>query len=59
MTSAVSKSPVQSIQAPHLLTDTDLTSGELQALIATGFQSQECAARLRSKLDRAIDRTTV
>lgn len=34
MTPAVSKSPVQSIQAPHLLTDTDLTSGELQALIA-------------------------
>ena len=33
MTPAVSKSPVQSIQAPHLLTDTDLTSGELQALI--------------------------
>ncbi len=33
MTSAVSKSPVQSIHAPHLLTDTDLTPGELQALI--------------------------
>ena len=33
MISTVSKSPVQAIQAPHLLTDTDLTSGELQALI--------------------------
>lgn len=33
MTSAVSKSPFQAIQAPHLLTDTDLTSAELQALI--------------------------
>ena len=33
MTPTVSKSPVQGIQAPHLLTDADLTSGELQALI--------------------------